>query len=97
MFIYSFEWDPLKAAKNKQKHHVSFEVASSVFKDPRALSRFDDDHSRDEDRWITMGMDRNGAVIVVCHTYRKSANAETFIRIFSARKATKNEIKQYGR
>ena len=59
---YNFEWDPIKAKKNWQKHRVSFERAAEVFLDPHAVSIFDEDHSSDEERWITMGMDRKGAV-----------------------------------
>ena len=53
---YSFEWDPVKAASNKRKHGVTFKQAIGVFKDPMALTIFDDTHSaNDEERWITMG------------------------------------------
>jgi len=53
---YNFEWDPVKARSNADKHGVTFEQATGVFKDPMALSKFDEDSSSsDEDRWITLG------------------------------------------
>ena len=54
---YRFEWDPLKAAANAKKHGVTFEQAAGVFKDPMALTLFDEEQSDDdEDRWITLGL-----------------------------------------
>ena len=53
---YNFEWDPKKAKANRKKHKVSFGEAATAFKDPRAISIHDDEHSTDEDRWITMGL-----------------------------------------
>jgi len=66
---YNFEWDPKKAKTNRTKHKVSFELAATVFKDPRAISRYDDEHSGDEDRWITLGIASNGHLLVVHHTF----------------------------
>ena len=54
--IYSFEWDTDKAKTNLMKHDVSFEDAASIFRDPKALTLFDDSHSEDEERWITIGL-----------------------------------------
>ena len=51
---YNFEWDPRKARDNRDKHGVAFDEAATVFKDPRAISMFDPDHSETEDRWVTM-------------------------------------------
>ncbi len=47
---FDFEWHPRKAKENAEKHAVTFEQAASVFRDPRALSVYDIDHSEDEDR-----------------------------------------------
>lgn len=96
-FQYQFEWDSIKAQRNLKQHGVSFEHAATVFDDPDALSEFDDEHSQDEDRWITLGLDRTGMLVVVCHTYRAETEANARIRLISARKATRNEIKQYER
>jgi len=87
-----FEWDDKKNESNKQKHKVSFEEATTVFYDEEALVISDPDHSEDEERFIILGESNRANLLVVCHCYRVS---ETVIRIISARKATKNEMKQY--
>ena len=92
---YHFDWDPTKAREIVQKHKVSFRRATTVFRDPYALSFFDNDHSQEEDRWITLGRDDHGIIIVVCHTFRQSDEVSAFIRIISARKATKKERQNY--
>jgi len=56
---YKFDWDPVKARQNLQKHGVSFERAARVFIDPFAISVFDEKHSEDEDCWITIGSEAN--------------------------------------
>ena len=45
---YNFEWDPQKAQSNQAKHGVRFEQAATVFRDPRAISTYDEEHSADE-------------------------------------------------
>ena len=92
---FNFEWDPYKAKQNLQKNKVSFEQAAEVFLDPLAISVYDGDHSLDEDRWITIGKDQTNLIMVVIHTFLEE-NVDNFrIRMISARKATKKEIKQY--
>lgn len=85
-----FEWDPEKAQKNLQKHEVSFEEASSVFDDPMFITLLDDEHSDDEERYITIGLSNKTRLFLVAHTERDNR-----IRIISARKATKYEEKFY--
>ena len=68
---YNFEWDPKKADQNLRKHGISFERSAYVFKDPHAISIYDDDHSLKEDRWITIGKNGGGILLVVVHTFRK--------------------------
>ena len=92
---YNFEWDPVKAKNNFAKHKISFQRASTIFFDPFALSIFDDEHSIDEDRWLTLGKDSKGILIVVFHTFRKIDSHACTIRIISARKATRKEGRQY--
>jgi len=92
---YYFEWDPAKAKINLRKHRVSFEQASTIFLDPRMITVFDTDHSEQEDRWATMGIDRNGIVLVVVHTFQQLDADCCRIRMISARKATRKESKQY--
>ena len=90
-----FEWDPTKAEGNVSKHNVPFERAATVFRDSNALSVFDDEHSAEEERWLTLGLDSGGALLVVHHTFKKVDAANCSIRIISARKATKSETRQY--
>jgi len=92
---YNFEWDPNKAKSNISKHKISFEDAISVFKDENAISIFDDKHSLNEDRWVTIGLDKKTRTLVVIHTFIEINNNNCNIRIVSARKATKKEIKLY--
>jgi uncharacterized DUF497 family protein len=88
-----FEWDPLKAAVNIEKHGVSFEEAKSVFYDPRGRIIDDPDHSISEARFIIIGLSRTLRMLVVCHCHRRE---DQVIRIISARKATKTEARAYG-
>ena len=92
---YRFEWDPAKAKANWRKHGVSFEDAAELFLDPLAISVPDDEHSEAEKRWVTMGRDRRGLVLVIIHTLPESLVKERKIRIISPRKATKREARQH--
>lgn len=93
---YQFDWDPSKEASNVRKHRVTFRQAASIFRDPNQLSIFDDEHSQDEDRWITMGLDNNGVLRVVVHTFAQINEELCDIRIISARKANQTEMNQYN-
>lgn len=95
-FQYRFEWDPAKARQNARKHRVTFERGATVFLDPNALSLFDEQHS-EEERWITLGLDQTGALLVISHTYHEETANSPRVRLISVRKATKNETKQYQR
>ncbi|NBO09777.1 MAG: BrnT family toxin [Actinobacteria bacterium] len=87
-----FEWSPAKAQANLRKHGVSFEDARSVFSDENARLIHDPDHSKDEDRFILLGLSNNLRVLVVAHCYRSN---DQVIRIISARKATREEQRHY--
>ncbi|MGO9122937.1 MAG: BrnT family toxin [Desulfomonilaceae bacterium] len=93
--LYNFEWDTTKAEQNLRKHKVSFRRAATIFGDPRAISIFDEEHSDEEDRWITMGSDNKGTVLVIVHTFRRIVESSYSVRIISARRATKVEREQY--
>lgn len=94
--LYNFEWDPAKAKVNFKKHGVSFEQATAVFRDPRALSVYDQEHDDQEDRWVTLGWPDTGPLLVVCHTFvETSGDPEITLRIISARKATRAEQEEY--
>ena len=88
-----FAWNEDKAKANVRKHGVSFDEASSVFADDNARMKHDPEHSQEEDRFILLGFSAKLRLLVVCHVYREE---EQEIRIISARKATRNERKQYG-
>ena len=92
---YNFTWDRQKAAGNRRKHGVTFEEAATIFRDPRMLAIYDDEHSRSEDRWFTLGLSALGRLVVVCHTFEEEAEDSATVRIFSCRKATQRERQQY--
>lgn len=93
--FFDFDWDANKARGNFQKHGVSFRLATTVFRDPLAVTIFDDDHSDDEDRWVTLGHAEDGHLLVVIHTSEEMSEAELRIRIISARRAEREEIRDY--
>jgi uncharacterized protein len=84
-----FEWDPAKAVTNLRKHGVSFDDAVAVFSDERAIDEPDVDP--DEERFKITGMSPAVGVLIVTYTERGRGR----IRIISARKATKHEVKTY--
>jgi uncharacterized protein len=86
--VDNFEWDVQKARANWLKHGVAFSDAVTALEDVRALTIEDD--TPDEQRFITIGSDALGRLLVVVYTYRADA-----IRIISARKATQGEIRIY--
>ena len=97
---YNFEWDPVKAQRNLQKHGVSFEEAAEIFLDPLQLSIPDEEHDADEERWITVGVTKGQKLRLVVHTFLSYHDdpdhfEQITIRIISARPATSHEQKQY--
>ena len=96
-FEYHFEWDPVKAEKNAKDHGVTFEQAATVFLDAGLLSQIDKEHGGEEERWVSLGLDKSMRLLVVCHTYREITERSATIRIYSARKATRKETKDYGK
>ena len=92
---YNFEWDPVKAKINLKKHGVSFEEASEIFLDPLQLSLLDNEHSEQEERWITLGNTKSQKLRLVVLTYLTYHQDQVTIRIISARPATSHEQKQY--
>lgn len=83
-----FEWDDSKAKENKSKHRISFADTFAVFEDPNAVTI--DDFQRGEQRYVTIGMYAFGRIFIVVYTWR-----EENIRIISARKAMRYEVRQY--
>jgi uncharacterized DUF497 family protein len=83
------EWDSLKAAANFRKHGVRFADGEAVLQDPLAVT-ISDPQSEDEERFITVGADDQGRVLVVVYTWRGD-NA----RLISVRQATARERRTY--
>jgi hypothetical protein len=90
MIEIEFEWDSAKARTNLRKHRVSFVEATSTFYDPLAITIFDPEHSRDEDRYITVGASSAGRLLMAAHTDRGGR-----IRIITARELTRREREAY--
>ena len=89
-----FEWDEEKNVANQGKHGVSFQEARSVFFDDNAREAFDPDHSEAEDRHVLMGSSDRLRMLFVSFCYRRDYS---MIRIISARKLNKMELKKYKR
>lgn len=83
------EFDPAKAKSKLSKHRVSFAHAEQALRDPNALT-IEDPDAVGEQRFVTLGMDALGRVLVVVHTTRGDR-----IRLISARKASRGEAEQY--
>lgn len=92
---YEFEWDDAKAESNLAKHGVAFMDAMSVLLDPLAMTRFDDEHSDDEERWVSLGRAANGRLLLVIHTFNATGSHSALVRLISARPATRRESEQY--
>jgi len=88
--VLLFEWDPDKAKQNIETHGISFDEASTAFGDTLSLVIYDPLHSEKEDRFVLIGNSHKGRLLVVVHTDRGN-----YVRLISARKATKKERKQY--
>jgi len=82
------EWDPKKATSNFRKHRVRFADSAAVLEDERAITLRD--FEGEEERWVSIGSDALGRVLVVVYTLRAHR-----IRIISARRATPQEHAQY--
>lgn len=82
-------WDPGKARTNHQKHGVRFSDAEGALFDPLAITR-EDVTSMAERRFVTVGADMIGRIVVIVFTQ----HGEDY-RIISARRATAKERRQY--
>jgi hypothetical protein len=86
-----FEWDIKKAARNLRKHGVSFEEAETIFFDPSVLVQPDEAHSIVEDRANALGVSNRGRLLMVVVAERGGV-----MRIISARRATRKEVRDYA-
>ena len=89
-----FIWDDNKAKINVRKHGIGFDQAMLIFADPWVMTIPDEEHSIDEVREISMGLEPIGNVIIVVHTTVISGEQE-WTRLISARKANKTETAMY--
>lgn len=90
----NFEWDENKNQRNQKKHGIDFDEAKTVFYDDNAILFDDPEHSMEEERFLILGISKYENLCIVSHCFRSGNNS---IRIISARKATKNEIRTYNR
>ncbi|SRR5258708_6023524 len=91
--VMNFVWEDAKNRRNKTKHKVSFETAVLVFEDPHALSVLDR-VVEGEERWQTLGLMEGVVVLLVAHAWFVE-DGEEWIRVLSARKATRRERELY--
>ncbi len=84
------EWDAQKARLNERKHGIQFADAVLVLEDDNALTRTEQ-ASDGEQRWVTLGVDALGRILVVVYTWRKNR-----LRVISARPATPRERDRYA-
>ena len=95
-----YEWDEAKNRRNQRQHGgISFEAAALVFEDDHCLIGPDRIDETGEQRWHALGKVRlapeGAAILLVVHAYREDAYGEEVIRIISARRAEKDEIRRY--
>jgi uncharacterized DUF497 family protein len=87
-----YEWDEEKDALNRRKHGVSFRQAQALLgSDVPSLTLYDEEHSMNEDRFITIGPARGTPLLVVW----AERSEDDVIRIISARLATRREARLY--
>ncbi|MCD7957321.1 MAG: BrnT family toxin [Lachnospiraceae bacterium] len=89
--IIEFEWDERKEKINIVKHGIDFDTAALVFGDKDRIEKYDEVHSLDKERYITIGL-VNGTAILVTVVYVERMSA---IRIISARLANRKELEEY--
>jgi uncharacterized DUF497 family protein len=83
------KFDPDKGATNIAKHGVSLVEGEGVLNDPLGLT-IEDESSEGEPRWITIGANAGGELLVVVWTERDDGE-----RLISVRRATAKERKEY--
>jgi uncharacterized protein len=88
--VFQYRVDPAKEAENVRKHGVGFDDARAALRDPMRVTWFDESHSAEELRFVTLGCDLKGRVLVVVTSEREPSP-----RIISARRATKRERHAY--
>ncbi len=83
-----FEWDESKNAVNQKKHGISFAVVVDLFVAGKYVVIPSDRY--DEERFKAVGI-YAGEILTVVFTYRNAT-----IRLISARRASREERKEYS-
>jgi uncharacterized DUF497 family protein len=89
-----FAWDDVKHHSNVRKHGIAFEEAATTWLDSKAIEKFDQEHSKEENRWFRIGLSLRGALIV---TWYAVDPEDREIRLIGARRATANEWRLYDK
>ncbi|MBI3556053.1 MAG: BrnT family toxin [Deltaproteobacteria bacterium] len=92
-----FEWDSRKAAKNFEKHGVSFEETTSCFDDRQIVMGHDLEHSGAEDRYVAIAKSDQDRLLLFIFTIRRDEDGQETFRIISSRRANKEERTLYPR
>lgn len=87
--------DDKKNKTNINNHGIAFSEAAQIFEDPLHISILDKRFDYYEERWVSIGISRNGTAIVVGHLYQVTETGEEITKIITAKKATKREREQY--
>lgn len=100
IYAVRYEWDERKNLENQRKHEgISFELAALVLEDENRLIGLDREDESGEQRWHAIGAvsieSGVSAILLVVHAYREDRDGEEVIRIISARRAEKHEIRRY--
>ena len=100
IYIVRYEWDETKNRRNQRKHDgISFEQAALALEDERCLVGLDRIDKTGEQRWHALGAaqieSEAAVVLLVVHAYREDRHGEEIIRVISARRAEKYEIRRY--
>ena len=93
---FQFDWSDAKAAINVRKHGVSFELAASVFNDPRLLTIADTEHAESEESWFSVGLASTGTLLSIAYLWAEAEPGLVKIRLITARRATSQEMCIYG-
>ena len=88
--MINLEWSTEKAEANLKKHGVTFDEASTIFRDPLSITSDDPDHTVSERRYLAFGVSLIGRSLVVSYTVRSDT-----IRLISARLMTSQERRKY--
>jgi hypothetical protein len=86
-----FTWDAAKYSRNVANHGVTFEEAATTWLDPKAIERFDQAHSHEEDRWLRIGTSSLRGAVLVTWSAVPTRGGQELVRIIGARRATRRE------